>query len=150
MNIISNCCATGYLYKNILKEQFPNMFIWSAMLPKDVILLIRNYDKINFENIKLEESFIHKRIERNFKIVIDNLVSVHYTHYILSEDKSPKVIGYNVYFSNIKDFTIEKYKNRLKRKSFTEEPVFLILDNKNDMTFTNEEMSELLSCTEKK
>lgn len=151
MNLISNCCATGYLYKEILKQEFPNPFIWSAIVPQDVIKMIKNWNKIDFNNIKIEESFIHKREERNYRIRVDNTFDIHYTHYILSiTDDIPRVDGCNIYFKNIVSFTIEKFKKRLLRKSFKESPVFLILDNKADMTFTLEDVKELLTCTEHK
>lgn len=151
MNLICNCCATGYLYKNILKEMFPNPFIWAAITPNDMIKLIKNWDNINFKNIKLEESFVHERKERNYQIVVDDLIHIHYTHYILSEkDNTPRIIGCNVYYKNVTEYTIEKYKTRSKRSSFLEEPIFLILDNKLDLTFNESEMNELLACTERK
>lgn len=151
MNLISNCCATGYLYEELLKQEFPNPFIWSAMVPNDVITMITNWDNIDFENISVAESFVHKRKERNFKIIIDNMIDVHYTHYILSEtDDVPRVNGCNVYYKDIINFTINKYRTRLSRPTFKTEPTFLILDNKIDLTFTQEDISKLTACNEKK
>jgi uncharacterized protein (DUF1919 family) len=58
MNIISNNCFGGYIYKNVLKEQYSTPFIWNRIYNNDLITLLKNFNKINFNNIELKKTVI--------------------------------------------------------------------------------------------
>ena len=52
MNIISNDCTAGFIYKEI-NEEFKNPFIWTSIDIDNFIKLIENYDTLNFNNISI-------------------------------------------------------------------------------------------------
>lgn len=54
MNIITNNCSGGYIYKDCIKCDFMNPFIWSSIDFDNLLKLVINYDTINFRNIKCE------------------------------------------------------------------------------------------------
>lgn len=128
MNIIANDCVTGYIYKNHLKCQNQNPFIWSSIDLDNFCTLIENYNKINFHNIKcdlvLNNSGICKQGSLTPKIVIDNLIEVNYFHYVYDASYvSPSKIGPYTMYNDIIAYTVNAYKQRLDR--MTEEPMFV-------------------------
>ena len=145
MNIVSNCCATGFLYKDILHAPFPNPFIWSAMTATDTLFLIKHFNDLNFNNIEISRSFLHKRPEISFKVRVDDAVDLHYTHYILKRHDTTQDAPYNVYSEDIEDYVKSKYLTRLQRMDTSCQPTFLILDNKLDMEWSPDDIQELLS-----
>ena len=139
MNLISNCCIAGYLYK-IYDKQFLNPFQWCFIEPNDLILLMRKYNILNYNNIKLVKSIEH---ENSYVLIIDYLIKLKYIHYIEDKNVKFKKSGHNVKSSNIKDYIIKKYKERLKRMK-KELPVFIYIDklhrssDKTTLDFINE------------
>lgn len=120
MSLISNSCVTGYLYKDYFKIPFQNPFIWSYIDINSFINLMINYQTLNYNNIKMENTN---------HIIIDGLVDVHYLHYV--KDSTYNVPTYiksdnTIRYKNIEDYVIDKYKSRLKRMSVNEEPIFII------------------------
>lgn len=123
MNLISNCCIAGYLYK-IYNEQFLNPFQWCFIEPTDLIKLMRKFNILNYDNIKLVKSIEH---ENSYVLIIDDLIKLKYIHYIEDKNVKFKKSGHNIKSSNIKDYIIKKYKERLKRMK-KELPVFIYID----------------------
>ena len=124
MNLISNCCVAGYLYK-IYNKQFLNPFQWCFIEPKDLILLMRKYNIINYNNIDLVKSTEHKD---TYVLIVDNIIKLKFIHYIEDKNVVFKKISHNVKSNKIKEYIIQKYKERLKRM-FKEKPIFIYIDN---------------------
>lgn len=144
MNIISNNCLSGFLYKDFLKQEFGNPFVWSVIDFKSMLYLVQNYDKINFRNYKLV-----KDKNWNFSIIIDEHVKIQYVHYKFSPTATtiihnPMIAG-EVFYNKIWEYIIAVYDKRLTRMS--EKPIFCIMNFNTifpDAIYTNEEL-EILS-----
>lgn len=123
MNIICNTCVGGRIYEQY-KLQYTNPFIWNAIDTPDFMLLIKNYDNINFNNFKL----IYE--DDIYKINIDNLLTVTYPHYKYDKNINIPTIrsdkfGTHMYSNNIDTYIIDKYKERLLRCN--EMPTFILI-----------------------
>lgn len=148
MNLISNCCIGGDYY-NVMKLEYNNPFTWDIIKPKDMIILIKTFNKVKFENIKLLPSEFSNDTRKCFKIRIDDLFEVHYPHYL--KDERYKNIQYgssetsvDVLYANIEDYIINTYKRRLLRMlKSNEEPKFLILGDRPGYKWTLENIKEL-------
>lgn len=127
MNVVSNNCLGGFLYKfNGL--QFTNPFIWCAILADSMYNMIKDWDNINFNNFEIEKSEFNESPNplNTFKLVIDNKVDVHYTHYYFDKDiTTPMVKGFDVWYDKIWEYVVDKYTSRLQRMN--EPPSFVIL-----------------------
>lgn len=55
MNIITNNCLGGFIYRDILKTEYQNPFIWTYIKTNEFIFLCENYNKINFHNYELSK-----------------------------------------------------------------------------------------------
>ena len=66
MNIIANTCTSAMVYRDYLKEEYPNPFCWNFIAAEDYFNLIKNFDTLNFENFEL----IKKK--RKFQILYKN------------------------------------------------------------------------------
>ena len=120
INIIGNSCVASNITLDILKQKFINPFCWNIIDYISFGYLIKNYNTINFNNIELKFNENTKR----YTLIIDNNINVYYEHYI--EDINEKEIlkkNNNVYYSNIKEYILKKYKNRLKLNN---KPIFVI------------------------
>lgn len=144
-NIISNCCAGGYLYQK-LNLSYGNPFIWSAMLPSDFIYLYQHFDEINFANITLSHSNMHGQGDIE-KIRVDNVIDIHYTHYRLSLlDEMPRKAGLDLFYKYSYKYVVAKYRERLQRMNTScGKPKFIICDNKVDLDWSIENFKTLFS-----
>jgi hypothetical protein len=128
MNIIANDCAGAYIYKDCIRCDFMNPFIWSSIDIDNFLKLIKNYDELNFRNIKCElienNSGICKNKSMIPRITIDDSVNIHYFHYIQNDKYSTptKVEGYTMY-KDIITYTIDCYIRRLNKTK--EQPIFI-------------------------
>lgn len=119
MNIITNSCVGGYLYKDYFKIPYENPFIWSYIDFNSFIYLMMNFKTINYKNI---------RIENNNHIIIDDKVDVHYLHYIKDNSCSKPTFvkkDNTIRYSNIEDYTLDKYLRRLSRMNIDDNPIFI-------------------------
>lgn len=66
MNLICNSCVGGFIYKNELKSQFKNPFIWNIIDFNSMLYLVKNYENVNFNNYELI-----KDNKWNFNLIID-------------------------------------------------------------------------------
>lgn len=119
MNLIGNSCVSAFISKLCLKETYNNPFCWCKMDFDSIYNLIKDYDKINFENVEfIKDGNIYTAI-------IDGKVRVKYIHYI--EDNSLTELTFeksNVKGPNIIEYVKEKYFSRLKKMN--DEPIFIL------------------------
>lgn len=125
MNIIGNSCASSYIVRDILKEQFTNPFVWCSVTEADILYTIQNYTTINWENFTVELYDNYTLRTKNVKIIVDNQLTIKYPHYCLSN--SPiKVDGINVFAKDIISWTTDKYITRLNRMKSAPKPFFIL------------------------
>ncbi len=129
MNIICNNCVGGRIYQQ-LNKQYNNPFIWNIIFYNSYKNLITLIDKINFTNfsIKLKKEIIR---DKYACVLIDNLVEVHYIHYI--QNSKHKILtkqnnGVDIYFNDILSYTNDKYISRLNRMNINEN-IFILVDD---------------------
>ena len=148
MNLITNCCIGGDYY-NEMKLEYNNPFIWVIIKPNDMIQLIGNFNKLNFNNIKLLSSEFSNEKRQCFKLNIDNLVDIHYPHYLKNEYYKEIQYGstdtsVDVLYYKIEDYIIETYKRRLNRMLINKEiPQFLILGDREGYNWDLEQIYKL-------
>ena len=119
MNIISNNCVGGFLY-NIKKEKYKNPFIWMRVTGESLKHLILDYDKIDFTNYELT-----KDNNWNFSIIVDNYITIHYSHYKFdAKYNKPTKVDNCIRSNKIWEYIIEKYEVRCKE--MVEKPIFVI------------------------
>lgn len=155
MNIISNCCLGGFIYQDVLKVQFSNPFIWSWLNQDDVIYLIQNYDKINFNNYELSTyNNLPLKDEVCFQLTIDDKIKIIYSHYKFIKNKDVLEIDRTrnmVYHNKIWEYVVAKYDERLKRMiDENTPPVFLICDNRDGSGTFSKSQVEILSSSKYK
>lgn len=119
MNIISNDCTGGFIYRDIIKEEYANPFIFSKVLLDDFIYLASNYQSINFRKFGLLQS-----AEWQFYIRVNDKINIQYNHYKFD----PTVNGIrkdppNVYSSHIWEYIVGRYITRVHRMN--EPPIFV-------------------------
>ena len=145
MNIISNCCAGAEFYKKVLNVKcFPNPFIWASVCPDDIKELIKNYNKINFDNYKI---FNEKDNKNKFYILVDNKIKLHFTHHIYSQKYTkPTYIDADCYYNKMEDYILTKYKQRIEvMKKENSKPNFLILTDRERNTFTINDVNDVIN-----
>lgn len=145
MNLISQNCLSGNIYKNKLKEEFSNPFIWTVIDFSSMLYLVQNWNNINFKNYELV-----KDNEWNFSILIDKKVKIQYVHYKFNPNcKKPMLdnVG-SIHYYKIWEYIIQKYEERLNRMlEKKEEPIFCICNFNTifpDAIYTEEQL-EILS-----
>lgn len=140
MNIISNNCFGGYIYKNVLKAAYTTPFIWNRIHNEDLIKLLENFNKINFKNVEIKK--IGKNLEDGFFITIDNLINVFYQHYKFDKncntptlkDDVTNMLGHwsiDIHYNKIWEYILEKYESRLNRMNFNDTFILALEDNNN-------------------
>ena len=122
-NIISNNCLGGYVYRDILKEEYQNPFIWTRLDNTDLINLLENFDTLNFKNIELfKES---NKLEK-FRLKIDNKIKLQFNHYLFdSKYDKPTIIGIDVHYNKIWEYIVNVYLRRLNRMVKTIDYIFI-------------------------
>lgn len=130
MNLISNDCAGGFVYK-FCNLEFNNPFIWMRLQENDFYYTIKNYEKINFNNFEIDKSFIDERPHNKmdiFKLKIDDKIEIHYTHYHFSaKDNKIRIVPPEIFYNKIWEYVVEKYTKRTKRMlELNEKPIFFV------------------------
>lgn len=143
MNIISNNCLSGFLYKDFLRQEFNNPFVWCVIDFTSMLYLVQHYEDIQFTNYELS-----KDDNWNFSIIIDKHVKVQYVHYKFRSSAdmlcTNKNISGEVYYNKIWEYIVDVYNKRLAR--MTEAPLFCIMNFKTiykDAIYTNEQLEQL-------
>lgn len=129
MNIISNNCLGGHLYQQ-LNEPFSNPFIWTAIAPEDMVVLINQFNTIDFGKFSIE---LCKRGQPC--IVLGNQIHIKYIHYIPSNAVSTLTrSGHDMLapFQLLYTHTIDTYRRRLNRMITKKEAPMFILHLNNE------------------
>ena len=125
MNIVTNSCLGGFLYRDILRTKYSNPFIWTAIRDPDFNCLFRNYSNLDFTNYEIKSS--NGKVDGTYTLRIDDSVNAIYQHVIFSaNDNVPRIVGNDLYFNRPYSYIVEKYEERLKRMK--EEPKFVFID----------------------
>lgn len=120
INIIGDSCVASNITLDVLHQEYINPFCWNIINHTSFGYLIKNYKNINFNNYYLRKHPSYKE----YYLIIDDNIEVLYHHY--REDKNCKTLikkDNHVYFCDIQQYIIEKYKSRLKLNS---SPIFII------------------------
>lgn len=111
MNIICNSCVGGFIYKNELKCSFKNPFIWNIIDFNSMLYLIKNYEKINFNNYELI-----KDKKWNFSIIIEKNIRIQYIHYKFdAKANKPYTKDIDYYSNKIWEYIVQKFEERKNR-----------------------------------
>jgi len=147
MNIIANDCVGGELYR-LCDEEFKSPFMWTILPFKDFLELYKNYDDIDFKNIKYRETPNYYFSWYMSSLVIDDRVNVYFPHH--SRDwkyeeftKYEPIKGQSMCAWNQMDkYIIEHYNNRVER--MIEKPCFVYSqENRN----TEEQLKRLVDVS---
>lgn len=123
-NIISNNCISARYYQNN-KIQFQNPFMWNLIKLTDFIFLIKNFNTINFKNIKLY--FSNNEVAKDHDsdkcatILLDNYIHIYFIHHHYTElhkcEKTIRITGhdYEIIGNDILEYLKNKWLNRLIR-----------------------------------
>lgn len=142
MNIISNTCAGSYLYR-FNNEEFKNPFTWNIINYKSLKYLIKNYDRIDFNDIK-----VYSKCGNSYAAIkINGMVEVNYVHYKNSKIEHKRIGKNDLCLDNFIEYTRECYFKRLKRMK--EKPIFVVhAQTKNKMNdFSLEKLRDLNRST---
>lgn len=123
MILISHNCLAGHLY-HFIGQKYSCPFIWTVIDFNSIKILITEWDKINFDNYRLE-----KDDKWNFQIVIDEKVKVQYVHYKFdSRFNTPVKLGPgDICYNKIWEYIISRYEERVKRMNAENtKPIFCI------------------------
>lgn len=148
MNLISQHCLAGYLYRIHMNEPYGNPFIWSVIDYDSMHNLITNFNDIDFFNIEM----IHDD-HMIFSIVIDHSVKVQYVHYRFDPTATTIIgnrdnkIGGDIRYNRIWEYIFEKYMSRLFIMQKTNTPPLFCICNFNtvfkDAIYTNDQLDSL-------
>ena len=154
MNIISNCCAGGYIYRDYLKIQYPNPFIWCFIPFNDYYTLIKNYKTMNFENVELikyntifsrKEDLTDFQYNTNVGLCIDKKVKIGWPHnYYSPHDSLPRIYNCEVYYNKNWELTLDNWNKRIVRSNVKEKPIWLFL-TQNIVDFNLENTKKILN-----
>lgn len=125
MNIITNNCLGGHIYKDVLNEEYKNPFIWCFLDP--YFDFIQNYQNIDFKNYRIEK--IDNKLDK-FKIIIEDKYELKFVHYSFDANCDiPIINGREVRYNKIWEYVVEKYEERLKRMDKNDEVIFMFYGN---------------------
>lgn len=156
MNIVCNNCGGADIY-NLNKMEFNNPFIWCAIFADDMIMLIKNWNNINFNNyklIRLSETIAKENNYDRFNptitgILLDDKIKIFYTHYLYGNYSKPTKIGADIIYNKNYEYTYKKFETRLKRMiDNNEAPIFLIFTYKRH-GWTQDKVEKLLTIDSK-
>lgn len=131
--IISSNCISGFWYRDFIKTEYEVPFIWSNIKLSNFIFLIKNFKELDFTNIKIIDSvgeFRNNEGEKHLKILIDDKVSIYFTHY--KENKGiekPIIENITIFHPNIKKYAEETWHRRVSRMSLTKKIVWVFWDD---------------------
>jgi len=127
--LIGNDCATGFIYRDVLKTPYYSPFIWSSLTYDLFLQVIENYTTLNFKNIIVGND---KPLD-DFHILIDNKIKLRFSHCKFDKLCSvPKIIDINVYYNKIWEYIQEKYIKRTERMLSSKiNPIYILHFDKN-------------------
>ncbi len=125
MNVITNRCLGGYIYRDILKSQYENPFIWTGISDDSFNAIFGEYEHINFNKFRVEQD--ETESGGKYYIIIDETYRVNYRHVLLDPTcKTPTIKDVNIYTCNPQQYITEKYMARLSRMKSS--PIFIYMD----------------------
>ena len=114
MNILTNNCMGGNVYRDILMEEYKNPFIWTLFNPDDFIDFIESYHNIDFSKYELGRH--GKKLENNFYIKLDDRFIINETHkYFDAKYNTPTKVGFDIRYNKIWTYILELFEKRLER-----------------------------------
>lgn len=134
MNIISNNCIGGFIYRDILKTKYETPFIWSAMEHNEFFELCENLRTVNLNDI--QETIDTKSIytENRSALLIDKKYTLAF-HHVWKDDNynTPTIIkewgnGINVKYKDPFEYIKAKYIQRLARMNLSNPIIFCFYD----------------------
>lgn len=147
MNIISNTCVGAALQRDCIKQEYANPFCWCTIDFNSMYYLIKNYDKINFDDFNLI-----KNENWRFSIVIENKIQINYPHYKLGKtDKTLRRKGEDIFYYKMWEYVVQKYEERKNRMiKNKEKPIFIIATIHKCQTYNKNQIKELCTLCSKK
>lgn len=147
MVLIGNNCLVGYIYRDILKQEYQTPFIWSRIWKEDFEKLISQYDMLNFDNFELKKINSLNKSNNDFYILLDDTIKIFYQHYKFDKNyvKPTKVDDINIHYNKIWEYIYEKFKIRSKRMNKSEKPIIIF----NDHIPTYDPLKIIKICKEK-
>lgn len=146
MNLISNNCVGGWLYKE-LNMSYNNPFIWNIIQDESFLYLVNNFSKIDFNNRTLITTNIPQVKNREvFAVEVDNSFVITYPHYVM-DNKYDTVTkcksdftGWDIRYKKMDEYILSRYDERKNRMlNNAETPVFII-----DTSISTEETNKKL------
>ena len=139
MNVITNTCLGGGIYRDILKQPFANPFIWADMTGASYNSLFMNFFDMDFRNFRIERRFSVERQLHRYYIILERNVEVKFEHVIYDRTAlKPTVKGSSVRTKYPRILIQQNWQRRLCR--MTEPPVFLFSDMRG---YRNYELSSI-------
>lgn len=80
LNILSNNCLGGFIYRDILHVPYSNPFIWTLFDTDMFISFLSNYSSINFGNYTVKKRSENWDIDDDFDTIIDNRYIIQNIH----------------------------------------------------------------------
>ena len=150
--VISSNCISGYWYRDVVKKQYEVPFIWCNIKLNDFIYLIKNFDTIDFNNVKTVISngeLVASNGKEHVKVVINNKISVYFIHYKQSKENisNPIVKDVDVVCPDVVKYTDELWKERSKRIPYNKIRVWVFWD---DTVCTDTDLVEFFKVAEEK
>lgn len=135
MNIISNNCIGGFIYRDILKEKYKNPFIWTAITDRESFIdLCKNFDTVNFKNISHTIDTTTTEATNRNALLIDGKYTLCF-HRVWEDSRYeiPTVVknwgaGINVCYKDPITYIREKYLERLARMEVSDDRLYVFYD----------------------
>lgn len=144
-NIIGNSCVSAFITNDLLHQQFINPFCWATLDFNSMYNLIKDYDKINFNNYELI-----KDKNWTFYTIIEKKIKIKWVHYKFSpKDNKIRIGKPDILYNKIWEYIIEKYETRTKRMiEHKIEPIFIIGSLHKGHLYTEEQIKKIckLNC----
>ncbi len=136
MNIISNNCLGGFVYKEVLQMPYSNPLIWHAFVnPQEYSSFIKDFDKLNFENIMLSKEGYG--LNNNFIIEIDEKYKIFQHHMFFDANATiPTAFGpngNNIKYNRIWEYIIDNFIRRTERMKTEKNVLVLFYDPYNQI-----------------
>lgn len=128
MNLIANNCVGARIYERS-GVQFNNPFTWCIINFNDYINLIKNFNNINFYNIKVSLELYKNHSKKSIICELEHNIKLHYIHYVYDNCSTHKnENGVDVYSKTIIKYFTDLYYRRLDRMdTLKEQPTFILV-----------------------
>lgn len=154
MIYICNNCVGARIYQ-LLNLQFNNPFIWCRITSDDMLFLIQNFNDIDFLRFELKSYHDILLNQKIYGVNVDDKITIWYPHYKYGNYDTPtknnNVNGLDIFYKNIEEYIIKKYKIRTTRMIQSLEnhesiQYIIVEDNKQDnMNYTNEQLQKFIN-----